>query len=145
MGCILSEKRLTVDECHSLGEPEEALAQGWLLEVVPKQGTAILDVYMNRRIPLLFDASLEQEMILLEKKFVEVSGHGWISGEDKWIAIIVEDITGPSSKVRTIDEILNDPHPKIFDPEKVPPIVMSDEEWDSFDRALRESRGRRES
>ena len=31
-------------------------------------------------------------------------------------------------------------HPKIFDPDKVPPMDLSDEEWESFDSALRESR-----
>ena len=34
--------------------------------------------------------------------------------------------------------------PKIFDPNKVPAMDVSDEEWEAFDRALRESRGRRE-
>ena len=33
---------------------------------------------------------------------------------------------------------------KIFDPNKIPPMDLSDEEWDAFDRALRESRGRPE-
>ena len=41
--------------------------------------------------------------------------------------------------------ILPLPPPKIFDPAKVPPMDLSDEEWDAFDRALRESRGRRET
>ena len=30
--------------------------------------------------------------------------------------------------------------PKIIDPDKVPPMDLSDEEWESFDSALRESR-----
>ena len=30
--------------------------------------------------------------------------------------------------------------PKIFDPDKVPPMDLSDKEWESFDSALRESR-----
>ena len=40
--------------------------------------------------------------------------------------------------------ILPPPPPKIFDPDKVPPMDLSEEEWESFDRALRESRERRE-
>ena len=40
--------------------------------------------------------------------------------------------------------ILPPPPPKIFDPDKVPPMDLSDEEWESFERALRESRGRPE-
>ena len=37
------------------------------------------------------------------------------------------------------------PPPKVFELDKVPPMDLTDEEWDAFDRALRESRGRRES
>ena len=37
--------------------------------------------------------------------------------------------------------ILPPPAPKIFDPDKVPPMDLSDEEWEAFDRALRDSRG----
>lgn len=41
--------------------------------------------------------------------------------------------------------ILPRPAPKVFDPDKVPPMDVSDEEWDAYDRALRDSRGRRET
>ena len=41
--------------------------------------------------------------------------------------------------------ILPPPAPKIFHPDKVPPIDVTDDEWEAFDRALHESRGRRES
>ena len=41
--------------------------------------------------------------------------------------------------------ILPPPPQKIFDEAKVPPMDLSDEEWDAFDRAFRESRGRRGS
>jgi hypothetical protein len=41
--------------------------------------------------------------------------------------------------------ILPPPTPKIFDPQKVPPMELSDEEWEAFDSALRESRGRGDS
>lgn len=41
--------------------------------------------------------------------------------------------------------ILPLPPPKLFDPAKVPPMDLSDEEWEAFDRALRESRGGSES
>ena len=40
--------------------------------------------------------------------------------------------------------ILPPPPARIFDPNKVPSMDLSDEEWDAFDRALRESRGRPE-
>ena len=32
--------------------------------------------------------------------------------------------------------MLPPPPPKIFDPDKVPPLDLTDEEWDEFDRAL---------
>ena len=34
--------------------------------------------------------------------------------------------------------------PKIFDPDKAPPMDLTDEEWDAFDAAIRDGRGRRE-
>ena len=34
---------------------------------------------------------------------------------------------------------------KIFDPHKVPPMDLSEEEWEAFDRALRDGRETRES
>ena len=40
--------------------------------------------------------------------------------------------------------ILPTPPPRLFDPDKVPALDVSDEEWEAFDRALRESRELRE-
>ena len=40
--------------------------------------------------------------------------------------------------------ILPRPAPKVFDPDKVSPMDVSDEEWDAYDRALRENRRIRE-
>ncbi len=132
------------NEFRHLGEPEPALIHGRLVEVDTQKGTAILSAYLDSRIPLRFDGSLEKEMLMLEKKFVKAKGHGWFNDEDRWIVVFVEEIAPPPPP-RTIEDIVNDPNPKLFDPDKVPPMVMSDEEWEAFDRALRESRGRRES
>ncbi len=41
--------------------------------------------------------------------------------------------------------VLPPPPPKLFDPNKVPQMDLTDEEWEAFDRAIREGRGRRES
>ena len=124
-------------------EPEPALIHGRLVDVDTGKGTAILSAYIDSRIPLRFDASLEKEMLNLEQKFVKVKGHGWFDDDGQWIAVVVEEIAPPPPP-RTAEEILNDPNPKIFDPDKVPPMLMSDEEWDAFDSAIREGRGRRE-
>ena len=133
-------------EFQHLGKPEPALIHGRLVDVDPESGTAVLSAYMyiESRIPLRFDASLEMEVLKLERKFVKVKGHGWFDEQDQWIVVVVEGIDFPEDKPFDRDEFLNDPSPKIFDPNNVPPMVMSEEEWEAFDRALRESRGRRE-
>ena len=132
-------------EFRCLGEPESALIHGRLLDVDPEKGTAILDAYINWRVPLRFDASLEDKVFKLDGKFVAVEGHGWINDADEWIAIVIEHINLSANRPFDLSEFLNNPAPKIFDPDKVPPMTMSDKEWESFDRALRENRGRRES
>ena len=121
-----------------LGQPEPALVQGRLCDVDPKQGTAGIDAYFDDLIPLRFDASLEPEMLRLETKFVKVWGHGWIDdAADKWVVIQVEKVARPET--RTIDDILNDPNPKIFDPDNV---VTAREPFDvdEFNRIIREGR-----
>ena len=126
------------------GESEPALIHGRLVDVDTKKGTAILTAYVDSRIPLRFDASLEGEMLKLERKFVKVIGYGWFNKDDRWVAVVVEEIAPPPPP-RTAEEILNDPNPKIFDPDQIPPMDMSDEEWEAYDLAIREGRGRRES
>ena len=39
-----------------------------------------------------------------------------------------------------IDALLNDPNPKVFDPDKVVTIDLSDEEFEDFLRAIHEGR-----
>lgn len=94
-----------------LGEPEPALIRGQLVDVDPKHGAAFLEAYTDSRIPLRFDDSFEPEMLKPEGKYVLVEGHGWISDEDRWIAVVIEGIAPPPPP-RTIEEILNDPNPK---------------------------------
>ena len=127
------------------GEPEPALIQGRLKFVNLRSGTAGLDAFSKKAVPLRFDSSLGREMLRLESKLVKVKGHGWISDEDEWIVINVEEITDPSSEMRTTEEILNDPNPKLFDSDTVP---RASEHFDveEFIRVIRESRsvGRKE-
>ena len=109
------------NEFQCLGESEPALIHGRLEDVDAKKGTAIVTAYMDSRIPLRFDAPLEGEMLELEGKFVKVKGHGWFDDDDEWLYIQVEEIrgTGSLNKPFDLDEFLNDPNPKIFDPDKV--------------------------
>jgi hypothetical protein len=125
-------------EYEHLGPPEPALIQGRLCEVDPKLRTAKIDAYFDGRVPLRFAASLEREMLRLEAKFVKVWGRGWIDdAADKWVVIEVEKIVRP--RTRTIDEILNDPNPRIFDPDNV---VTASEPFDvdEFLRGIYEAR-----
>ena len=127
-------------EFQHLGEPEPALIRGRLVEVDPKHGTAILEAYMDSRVPLRFDASLEQEMLNLERNYVRVEGYGWISDEDHWIAVVIDEIAPPPPP-RTIEEILNDPDPKLFDPDTIP-RASEPFDVDEFLRVIYEGRGR---
>ena len=70
-----------------------------------------------------------------------MDGRGWISDEDEWIVINIEKIILSSSEVRTVEEILNDPNPKLFDPDTV---VTAREPFDvdEFVRIIYEGRGR---
>jgi hypothetical protein len=121
--------------------PEPALIYGRLHDVNPEMGTAILHAYLNSRVPLSFEAPLKNEMLRLETKFVKVRGHGWINDEDEWVVINVKEITIP--RERTIEEILNDPNPKLFDPDTIPRASF-DFDVDEFLRVIYEGRGRRE-
>ncbi|MDE0198095.1 MAG: hypothetical protein OXK78_07865, partial [Caldilineaceae bacterium] len=109
----------TSDGNDHLGEPESALIRGWLENVDPKNGTARLNTLMDHSVPLRFDAALRKDMLRLETKHVRVDGRGWISDEDKWVVIDIDKIVPTSFEVRTVEEILNDPNPKLFDPDTV--------------------------
>ncbi|MDE2745682.1 MAG: antitoxin family protein [Chloroflexota bacterium] len=39
-----------------------------------------------------------------------------------------------------LDAFLNNPAPKIFNPDELVPIDVTDDEWEAFDRAIREGR-----
>ncbi|MCY4409557.1 MAG: hypothetical protein OXC27_03760 [Caldilineaceae bacterium] len=132
---------ISSDSNDHLGEPEPALIRGWLQNVDLKQGIARLDTYMDDSVPLRFEAALGEDVIRLETKHVRVDGKGWISDEDEWIVINIEKIVPTSSEVRTVEEILNDPNPKLFDPDTV---VTASEPFDvdEFLRIIYEGRGR---
>lgn len=129
------------DAYEHLGEPESALIRGRLQNVDLKQGTARLDTFMDHQIPLRFDTALGEDMRRLETRHVRVDGRGWISDEDEWIVVIIEKIITSSSEVRTVEEILNDPNPKLFDADEV---VTAREPFDvdEFLRIIYEGRGR---
>lgn len=109
------------------GEPEPALMYGRLVEVDTEGGTALLSVYRDCRVPLRPTADKVGDALKLKQKFVKVTGQGWLDEEnDQWIVVVVEEI-GPPDPQRSVEEILNDPNPKIFDPDK---IVRASEPFD---------------
>ncbi len=129
------------DTCEHLGDPENAIMRGRLEDVDLKQGTARLDNYLDDSVPLQFDTALEEEVLRLESTHVRVEGKGWISDDDEWVVINIEKIVPTSSEVRTVEEILNDPNPKLFDPDTV--ITASEPfDVDEFLRVIYEGRGR---
>ncbi len=131
----------TSNSYDHLGEPESALIRGWLEDVDPKNGTARLNTLVDHSVPLQFDAALKKDMLRLETQHVRVDGRGWISDEDEWVVINIEKIVPTSSEVRTVEAILNDPDPKLFDPDTV---VTASEPFDvnEFLRTIYEGRGR---
>ena len=123
-------------------EGEEVLLHGWLNEVNWDSRTAQLHQSVGKYVPLRFDAEVGDDMRRLATQHVEVRGRGWFDRKERWTMVRVEKISGTRSGEETfdLDEILNDPDPKIFDPEKAVTIDLTDEEWDSFNRAINEGR-----
>ena len=91
---------------------------GRLVDVDPEAGTAVLNIYQDCRVPLRLGAARVGDALNLRQKFVKVTGQGWLDENDQWIAVDIDEISLPEPP-RSIDEILNDSNPKIFDPDKV--------------------------
>ena len=128
--------------------PETALLRGWLKEVNWDRLTAQLHDSAGSYVRLRFDADLYDEMRRLATEFVEVSGEGRFSPHDEWTSVHVERIDATRSRREPFDleAVLNDPNPKLFDPEQV--ITASEPfDVDEFVRVIHEGRdvGREES
>lgn len=120
----------------------KALLYGWLKEVNWAQGTAQLHEHEDKYVQLRFDAALNYEMRRLATQYVEVRGRGQFNKDDSWHTVHVEQISGTRSWREPFDLELfhNNPNPKIFDPDKMVTIDLTDEEWESYNRAIREGR-----
>ena len=141
------ESHLHDDSPEQLGNSgEPALLNGRLMEVNWANGTAELHRFMDKIVPLRFAPKLTDDMRRCGAKYVQVKGRGWFTEDDAWKVVEVEQIDIP--KMRTAEEILNDPNPKIFRSEE---IIRASEPFDvdEFARMVREERdldlGRRES
>ena len=122
------------------GEPEPALMYGRLADLDAEAGTAVLSDYWDCRVPLRLSAAMVGQALKLKHKFVKVTGQGWIDENDQWIVVEVEEIGLPEPP-RSVEEILNDPNPKLFDPDTV---IRASEPFDvdEFLRFIYEARGR---
>ncbi|MDE0222066.1 MAG: hypothetical protein OXJ90_22555 [Spirochaetaceae bacterium] len=125
---------------RATSEEVDATLQGRLMMVDWKRRTAQLHSDGQPSVRLRFDASLDEEMQRLARKYVEVRGRGRFDQDGNWADVRAERVTEtPSwSEPFDLDRLLNDP-PKIFDPEKV--VRASDPiDVDQFMRTIREGR-----
>ena len=131
-----------------VGELSTALLRGWLKEVNWDRLTAQLHDSAGSYVRLRFDAGLYDDMRRLATEFVEVRGQGRFNPRDEWTSVHVERIDATRSVREPFDleAVLNDPDPKLFDPERV---VTASEPFDvdEFVRVIHEGRdvGREES
>ena len=123
-------------------EEEAALLQGWLREVNWDKGTAQLHDYASDYVHLRFGPSLAEDMLRLATQYVEVPGRGSFSQQGEWKTIDVQQLSAPrsSSEPFDLDAFLNDPDAKVFDPAATVTVDLTEEEWESFNRAIREGR-----
>ena len=139
--CSLTLTRMKHVRDRAASEEVDATLQGRLMMVDWKRRTAQLHSYGQPGVRIRFDASLDEEMQRLARKHVEVRGRGRFDQDGNWAGVRAERVTEtPSwSEPFDLDRLLNDPNPKIFDPEKV--VRASDPiDVDQFMRAIREGR-----
>ena len=69
-------------------------------------------------------------------------GTGRFNDRGEWTSVHAEQLTEtPSwSEPFDLDTFLADPDPRIFDPDTVVTIDLTDDEWAAFDGAIREGR-----
>ena len=136
------------DEAARQREQPEQVAEevtdlyGWLKEVNWAQRTAQFYRYSGEYVQLRFGAALDDEMRRSVKRHVAVRGHTRCDQDDAHPTVQVEQIRTLRAEGKPFDleAFRNDPHPKVFDPDNIVTIDLTDEEWESYNRALRESR-----
>ena len=108
---------------------EGALLHGWLKEVNWDRRTAQLHRSVGNYVQLRFDAAHGEDILRLATQYVEVRGQGKFTNDGDWHTVHVNRISETRSwrEPFDLDEFLNDPNPKMFDPEK---IVTASEPFD---------------
>ncbi len=123
-------------------EAEEALLQGWLKEVNWHNRTAQLHQSVGPYTRLRFGPNLDEDMLRLATQYVEIRGQGTFLDDDNWRTVRAESVRATRSwrDPFDIEEFLNDPNPTIFDPTDIVTLDLTNEEWEVFNRAIREGR-----
>ena len=120
---------------------EDAFLHGWLKEVNWHDRTAQLHKGDGSRVPLRFDAALDWEMLRLATSYVKICGRATFEDDDSIKMFHVERISGTRScrEPSDLEAFLNDPNPKIFDPDD---LVTASEPFDvdEFLRTIYEGR-----
>ena len=121
---------------------EKALLYGWLKEVNWDGRTARLYDADGGSVRLSFGPEFDIEMRRLATEYVEVRGRGRFDDRDEWVEVRVEQLneTRSLSEPFDLDAFLNDPNPKVFDPQTVVPIDLTDEEFEAFLNTIRQGR-----
>lgn len=138
-GCVVT---VSVSDDEAAPVVEEALLAGWLKEVDLHNGTARLHDAGGGHVSLRFDPSQAEEMRRLTGQYVEARGSGRFNDQGEWTTVLVEQLreTQAWSEPFDLDALLNNPEPKIFNPDDLVRIDLTDEEWEAFNRAIREGR-----
>lgn len=131
-------------DSHKQKVIERALMHGRLKNVSLRYRTAELHRYNEKPVPLRFDAKLDHKMIRLRNRYIKVEVRGVINADDEWESVHVKDANDKpyGKKSFDLEAFRNNPNPKIFDPDNMVTIDLTEEEWEEFDRAIRESRKR---
>ena len=119
----------------------EAMLHGWLREVNWDKRTAQLHDYLGEFVHLRFVQELNGDMLRLATQHVEVRGRGRFNTNGEWTTVEVQRLTQTRSwnEPFDVEGFLNDPNPKLFDPER---LVTASEPFDvdEFIRGIREGR-----
>lgn len=138
-GCVVI---VSVSDDEPAPADEEALLVGWLKDIDWESRTAQLHDAGGGQISLRFDSAHTGEMQRLAGRHVEIRGSGRFDDQDEWTTVHVDELreTQAWSEPFDLDAFLNDPEPKVFNPDDQIRIDATEDEWDAFDRAIREGR-----
>ena len=136
---VLIERRTSTPRTSS--GVTEALLHGWLYEVNWDRQTAQLHDFSGEYVNLRFAEDLNEDMLRLATRFVEVRGRGRFNDNDQWTTVEVQQLNEARSwnEPFDVEAFLNDPNSMVFDPAKV--VITSEPfDVDEFIRGIHEGR-----